>query len=295
MVIQFKVNEQKLSLLSNPWIVGNSYNYVNCQFSFSDDWDGLPKTAIFTNGSREYPVTLNRSDQAKVPWEVLSPEQFYVSVVGGSPNDNMITTNIIAIDVHPSNECHRYDNYNCNRNPTPDIYQQILDLLQDKQDKLVAGENIDISEDNIISGTTDYVDAKVEDINIRLDGLENNIVDTIMYNKDTNELWLSANGEQVGDKVILNGSSRGVSSISINEEGHMIIFYSDGSSEDIGKVTSDYKTYVYVPTIDDRKILTLTLSESPGVESISCDLNPNDEWTEITDEPESSDYIWEEL
>lgn len=294
MVIQFKVNEQKLSLLSNPWIVGNSYNYVNCQFSFSDDWDDLPKTAIFTNGSREYPVTLNRSDQAKVPWEVLSPEQFYVSVVGGSPNDNMITTNIIAIDVHPSNECHRYDNYNCNRNPTPDIYQQILDLLQDKQDKLIAGENIDISEDNIISGTTDYVDAKVEDINIRLDGLENNIVDTIMYNKDTNELWLSANGEQIGDKVILNGNSNiGITAISIDEEGNLVVVYSDGRQETIGK-TGSACVGIYIPSLEGD-MLTFTLSDKATEEVLSFDIDKTNEWTPIDGVEQTSNYIWEEL
>ena len=292
MVIQFKVNEQKLSLLSNPWIVGNSYNYVNCQFSFSDDWDGLPKTAIFTNGSREYPVTLNRSDQAKVPWEVLSPEQFYVSVVGGSPNDNMITTNIIAIDVHPSNECHRYDNYNCNRNPTPDIYQQILDLLQDKQDKLVAGENIDISEDNIISGTTDYVDAKVEDINIRLDGLENSTIDTIMFDKNTNELWLSANGEKVGDKVKLPTV---VKSVAVSANKELVITYTDDSEVNLGTVGSSTVSGIYIPDVSEDGILTFTYSNNIGEQSYSFDIDPTNDWHEIDGVEGTSNYIWQEL
>ena len=50
---------------------------------------------------------------------------------------------------------------------------------------------------------------------------------------------------------------------------------------------------VYVPTIDDRKILSWTVKEATDdmVVPDPVDLNPNDEWTE--DETES-EYVWEE-
>lgn len=50
---------------------------------------------------------------------------------------------------------------------------------------------------------------------------------------------------------------------------------------------------VYVPEVDERKILSWTLQEvTDDMPTIpSTDLNPNDEWTE--DETES-EYIWEE-
>lgn len=88
-----------------------------------------------------------------------------------------------------------------------------------------------------------------------------------------------------------NGSARLVTNkISfIVEEGACGCFLPDDTEEDDGK------TYVYVPTISDDKILTLTLQEEPGVESVSCDLNPFDEWSEIDGAESSSDYIWEQL
>ena len=50
---------------------------------------------------------------------------------------------------------------------------------------------------------------------------------------------------------------------------------------------------VYVPTIDDKKILSWTVKEATEdmVVPEPVDLNPNDEWTE--DETES-EYVWEE-
>lgn len=287
MVIQFKVNESKLTLLSNPYVVGNSYNYVNCQFSFSDDWDGIPKTAIFTNGSREYPVTLNVSDQCKVPWEVLAPNQFYISVVGGSPDTAMITTNIISINVYPSTECHRYDNYNCGRNPTPDIYQQILGILQDKQDILVAGDNIVIDENNVISGTTDYIDEKVEELNARI----NNI--SIVFDESTNELWLSSGDVQLGFRAKLSSV---VKKIIVNESNEMVVTYTDGIEENIGTIGgSGVCTGIYIPSYTDDGVLTFELTDSAAEEKIELDINGNNNWIPIEGVEESSDYYWEEL
>lgn len=50
---------------------------------------------------------------------------------------------------------------------------------------------------------------------------------------------------------------------------------------------------VYVPTIDEKKILSWSLQEATNdmVVPEPVDLNPNDEWTE--DETES-EYVWEE-
>ena len=72
-------------------------------------------------------------------------------------------------------------------------------------------------------------------------------------------------------------------------EGSCGGFFPDNSSGNNGK------TYVYVPTISDDKILTLTLEEEPGVESISVDLNPFDEWASLPEEGVDSEYVWVDM
>lgn len=53
---------------------------------------------------------------------------------------------------------------------------------------------------------------------------------------------------------------------------------------------------VYVPTVDERKILSWTLQEVTDEmpEIPPTDLNPNDEWLPTTNEVES-EYIWEPM
>lgn len=287
MVIQFKVNESRLSQLSASWVVSNAYNYIRAQFNFvSDDWDEKGKTAVFSYNGREWPVTLDRNNSCRVPHEVLQPPQFQVYLVGGSTLSEVITTNNCPITVHPSSSNYNY--YGC-CSGSPDIYQQIIDVLEGKQDKLTAGDNIEIDQYGKVSVADEFVD----DINTKFATIEAARVDNIMFNKESNELWLVHDGEQIGDKIVLGAW---VQSAVINEQGNLIVTYSDGTEQNLGSMaTSGGKSYVYVPTISNDKILTLTLAEEPTVESVSCDLNPFDEWTEI-DGPESgSTYTWEEL
>ena len=293
MVLQFKVKEQRLSQLSAAYVVANSYNYVRAQFSFaSSDWDEKGKTAVFyDNYGKQYDVPLDAQDSCRVPWECLTPPEFRVYIVGGSLDSEMIFTNTCSITVHPSSPY----NYNtCCRPNNPDIYQQLVEIIERKQDKLIAGNNIDIDSTGKVSVSDEFV----EGIDTRFAEIEVKQVSNIMFDEKNNEIWLVANEEQIGDKIHLNLSGDGllIDKVEINTDGELVIFYTNGTNYNVGRVVgTDGKPYVYVPTIDDRKILTLTLSEYPGAESVSCDLNPNDEWNEVEDELMTSDYTWEQL
>lgn len=290
LVIHFRVKEQKLIQLSASWVVSNSYNYVKSCFHFDgDDWDEKGITAVFSFNGREYPVTLDRTNTCRVPWEVLMPPEFYVYLIGGSiDGGEMITTNSVSIEVHPSSSFDFYNN--AARNPTPDIYQQVVDKLAQKQDTLIETDSISIDDHNNISVKEEYINNKLEPINIKLADLEAKMVDSIVFDRETNELWLAHGDEQISTKISLG---KWISSAKISD-GKLIVIYSDGVEEIIGNISSGGKTMVYVPTIDDHKILTLTLQEEPGEDSYTCDLNPFDEWSEVEDD-EPTDYIWESL
>lgn len=63
--------------------------------------------------------------------------------------------------------------------------------------------------------------------------------------------------------------------------------------EELAPDTSSGPSVVYVPAIDDKKILSWTIQEVTGdlVVPNPTDLNPYDEWV---DDETVSDYIWEE-
>lgn len=61
-----------------------------------------------------------------------------------------------------------------------------------------------------------------------------------------------------------------------------------------GKDGADGK--VYVPHIDEHKVLTFTIEDTAGEVPDAVDLNPNDEWSGI-DESEAvvTDYVWDTI
>lgn len=52
---------------------------------------------------------------------------------------------------------------------------------------------------------------------------------------------------------------------------------------------------VYVPHIDERKILSFTVEDEPTEVPDPVDLNPFDEWNNIDESEVDSDYIWEPM
>ena len=85
-----------------------------------------------------------------------------------------------------------------------------------------------------------------------------------------------------------------ITDIVITEEGEMVLRFSDGTEKNLGSML-DVSGAVYVPHIDDRKILTFTVEEKPGDIPGPVDLNPFDEWSDIDGSQVTSDYIWEEM
>ena len=47
MTLQFEVVNQRLCIHGTYYVVSGSENYIDAEFIFSDDWDGLTKKAIF--------------------------------------------------------------------------------------------------------------------------------------------------------------------------------------------------------------------------------------------------------
>jgi len=53
--------------------------------------------------------------------------------------------------------------------------------------------------------------------------------------------------------------------------------------------------YIYVPHVDERKILTFTIEDMAGEIPDPVDLNPHDEWSDVDDTTVVSEYVWEDM
>lgn len=118
MQLEFKVNEQTLTLMSKQSVVANSLNYLDAKFTFSEEWQDAVKTAVFVSPTEEVIKQILVNDMCEVPWEVIGNPGFRVSVFGG----NRITTNEVAVNVGESGPL---DGDNPSE-PTPSVYEQLI-------------------------------------------------------------------------------------------------------------------------------------------------------------------------
>lgn len=129
MILDFEVKNQIISRKDKNRVVADSQNYLYAHFTFSEDWNGTVKTAVFK--SEEYGTynVILEDDKCLVPAEVLkSGCTMFISVFGGS----LITANKCYINVEESG----LENGQTPQPPTPDVYETILDALQKAECKV---------------------------------------------------------------------------------------------------------------------------------------------------------------
>lgn len=117
------------SLLILERTVSDSVKFEKIRFSFPESWKDLTKTAVFKNGDTAVEILLNSGsdyctgkDECFVPFEVIKPPFFTVSVFGGR-GDTLATTVRGEIEVLESG----YELGDNPQEPTQSIYAQILD------------------------------------------------------------------------------------------------------------------------------------------------------------------------
>ena len=82
MMIKLNVGHTGITVLSSEKLVVGNVNSLHIKFFFTPEWDGLTRTAVFTNGGTARSVILS-TDSCPIPWEVLSSAgKLFVSVRG---------------------------------------------------------------------------------------------------------------------------------------------------------------------------------------------------------------------
>ena len=135
--------------------------------------------------------------------------------------------------------------------------------------------------------------AMINQINEVHQYLDDTKADNIIFDKDANTLQLTAHGNAIGNKIVLNGTSDGIIAIHIDSDGNLVVVYADGRQEIIGKTGSECAG-IYIPSLEGD-MMTFTLSDKATEKVLSFDIDKTNEWNEIEGDTQSSNYIWQEL
>lgn len=163
MNIIFRVDNQRICRIDKNTVIADSRNYLYAKFMFvTNEWTGT-KTVIFQH-KNDLPIEVILDDNmCKVPWEVIKAGSFSVSVYCG----DLITTNTSVVMVGKSG----YAEAGEPQEPTPDVYTQIIEML----DTLKAGG---ADEESINAAITKYMEENpvqtltVDDVNTIIENAE---------------------------------------------------------------------------------------------------------------------------
>lgn len=96
-ILEFNVDKQKIVKGGNfEGLIAGSKGYLKARFSFSSEWNGYRKAAVFKCLSGEYPVLINGC-MCDVPDEVAACMSFKVSVVGKRGSETMPCGHVTVI------------------------------------------------------------------------------------------------------------------------------------------------------------------------------------------------------
>ena len=133
-MLKLSIFNQRLSYFSDSEVVADSKGYLVFTLETSEDWANyVGKTVQFTRNGVTYSVT-NISDgvEYKVPWEVLrGPGIMYLNAFAVMSTGKRATTNQIAVEIIESG---LNEDSLAPSDPTPDIFQQYVEQVQDSAD-----------------------------------------------------------------------------------------------------------------------------------------------------------------
>ena len=92
MQIEFEIDGMRLTRTSDAYVTEGSKNFVQLLFTFSNDWDGIDKWALFARDNKTYEVAIV-DGKCIVPYECARTSgQFQLTVVGKANEGEVIAT-----------------------------------------------------------------------------------------------------------------------------------------------------------------------------------------------------------
>ena len=132
-------NKNQLTLRDREPVTSGSVNVYRARFTFSPDWDGLTRTAVFRAGAVSRSVLLDDSGECTIPWEVLERPAWLSAGVYGKVGEDVVLPTIWANlgTIHegavPGEDARP-------PTPTPELWRQELARKGDRLDYTEDGD-----------------------------------------------------------------------------------------------------------------------------------------------------------
>ena len=128
-MFEFCVNKSGITIKRREAVVSGGTNIYWTRFTFSQDWDGLARMAVFHGGEETVGVLLDETNECAIPWEVLVKPRVRLKVgVYGTRGEDVVLPTVwadcgfILEGAVPGKDAQL---------PTPDVYQQIMSAVQE--------------------------------------------------------------------------------------------------------------------------------------------------------------------
>lgn len=148
-MFELYANKNQLCVGQREAVTSGSVNVYRVVFGFSEDWEGLVKTAVFRAGGVSVSVALGVFGECSIPWEVLETPllRLEAGVYGTQGGEVVLPTvwadlGFILTGAAPGDEA---------RPPTPDLWQQELARKGDRLDYTEDGKLGLWSEEKLLS------------------------------------------------------------------------------------------------------------------------------------------------
>ena len=151
--MKIEIINQRLYIKEPPETAEGTREYLKAEFSFSEDWSGLTKTAFFRGANGDTVPRLLKEDTCTVPAEVLAASGRVGVSVSGTLGETIITTDIESFFVPETLSG------GTPSDPEPTMWQEVLDKL----------EKVSEVEEKVTE-----LDKKCDTIPTRVSQLENN-------------------------------------------------------------------------------------------------------------------------
>lgn len=150
----------------------------------------------------------------------------------------------------------------------------IYEMQRHMEDKI---ERTEATLTERIDKTDEAVSAKAD--NIVFDEA-NSTIQLVSTIKTTNE----ETGEEetnivpLGDPIFVRAdTARGITNMEINADGDLVVTFADETMQNLGRAVGKDGA-VYVPHVDEHRVLSFTIEYEPTEAPGPVDLNPDDEW-----------------
>ena len=160
MDLEYVVTNQVIERSDRNRPANLSQEYLELSFTFSDDWTGLAKFALFKTSEGTLRSALSQ-DKVTVPVCALSDKKFLFSLYGVDGNDLRITTNLVRVNLLESGFTHEVINDDSDLDePTTveEIYTEIAKKAYITDVNTALSERYTKTEvDNLIYGINNHI------------------------------------------------------------------------------------------------------------------------------------------